>query len=203
MTVPTTATLLPPTPDLSEAKRRLYETALVLFGERGYAAVSVRDVANVLGQQPGALYAHVSSKEQMLFELSLMGLREHRKRMQAALLDAGRDPVDQVRAFVYAHVQTHLEYPALARVVTNEHRSLSVEHQEESNRRRRDLEQMFLEVIARGVKLGVFNPSDPMLVVHAIGAMGVRAPEWWNPETSPSIDHIATHYAEFALKLLA
>src|SRR6476646_9978346 len=87
-----TSTLLPPRPALSGARLRLFETALELFGERGYHAVSVRDIAQALGQQPGALYFHVQSKQQLLYEVSLIGVEEHRDRVRAALLDAGRDP---------------------------------------------------------------------------------------------------------------
>ena len=51
----TSTTLLPPGVELPPAKRRLYETALELFGRDGYNAVSIRDIANALGQQPSAL----------------------------------------------------------------------------------------------------------------------------------------------------
>ena len=62
---PSTATdigLLPPGIELPAAKRRLYEAAMELFGRDGYHAVSIRDIANALGQQPSAIYFHVEQQ---------------------------------------------------------------------------------------------------------------------------------------------
>ena len=68
---------LPPGVDLPPAKRRLYEVALTLFGQQGYHAVSIRDIATALGQQSSAIYFHVSSKQELLYELELIGHRTH------------------------------------------------------------------------------------------------------------------------------
>ena len=43
--------------------------ALVLFAERGFAQVGMRELALHLGMAAGSLYHHFESKEQLLFEL--------------------------------------------------------------------------------------------------------------------------------------
>ena len=194
---------LPARPGLSDARRRLFEAALRLFGDRGYHSVSVRDVTNELGLQAGALYAHVPSKQHLLFELVRLGLDEHRDRLSSAVLDAGRDPADQVRALVVAHVRTHLQFPALARVVNRELRSLTEEQQAELAHIRDETQRLFVDVVARGVSRGVFNPADIELAVVAIGSMGIRTAEWWDARTSPDADYIADTYATFAVNLLS
>lgn len=50
----------------SDARRDLIETtALRLFAERGYAEVSVRDIAQACGIGESALYRHMRSKEEL------------------------------------------------------------------------------------------------------------------------------------------
>ncbi|MFZ3583663.1 TetR/AcrR family transcriptional regulator [Loktanella sp. DJP18] len=50
----------------SDARRALIEkTALQLFATRGYAEVSVRDIAQACGIGESALYRHMSSKEEL------------------------------------------------------------------------------------------------------------------------------------------
>lgn len=198
-----TSVLLPPRPELSGARLRLFESALVLFGDRGYHAVSVRDLMNELGQQPGALYFHVPSKQHLLYELTCIGHEVHRERLKAAVLDAGREPAEQIRAITTAHVTVHLEYPALARVTNRETRSLTEEQLATVLAVRAESTQMFIDVIERGVRLGDFTVEDPFLATNAIGAMGVRAAEWWTPGSSHSIAEIAQTYAAFAVKLLS
>jgi AcrR family transcriptional regulator len=197
-----TPPLLPARLDLTDARRRLFETAIVLFGDQGFHAVSVRDIAAELGLQPAALYAHVASKQQLLYELVSIGFEEHRDRLKAALLDAGRSPADQIRALVRAHVLIHVEFAPLARVANREARALSEDQLAAIAQIRRDTEQMFLDVIERGVRMGEFHVEDPYLAVLAIGGMGIRTAEWWTPDCGRSAAHVAENYATYATRLL-
>ncbi|MBV9252922.1 MAG: TetR family transcriptional regulator [Actinobacteria bacterium] len=194
--------LLPSRDDLQGARLRLFEAAIVQFGARGYHAVSVRDLMSELGQQPGALYFHVASKEHLLFELVKIGLDVHRDRLKAALLDAGREPHAQVRAVVEEHVCAHLDYPALARVTIREITSLTGENLATALAMRTENARILLDVIKRGVEIQAFGTTEPDLAVHAIGAMGMRAVEWWTPDSPHSKDHVARTYGDFALKVL-
>jgi AcrR family transcriptional regulator len=198
----TTAALLPAAPGWSEARRRLFETAIVLFGERGVHGVSVRDLMGALGQQPGALYGHVASKQQLLYELVRLGYEEHNRWVREALLSCGSDPVDQMRALTRAHVLAHLTYPALAKVTNREARALDPEQLDELTVILHDSERVFLDVIERGQRLGVFHVDEPVLALAAIAAMGVRAAESRTLDPSFSPEKVADTYAGFAVKIL-
>jgi AcrR family transcriptional regulator len=204
MTKSTTGTLglLPQRSDRSPARERLFTTALVLFGERGYHGVSVRDITDALGQKPGAIYAHVQSKQELLFELVKIGHSEHRDRLRAGLDGAGGDPEAQIVGIVRAHVLAHLDYPALARVTNNEFKFLDDTQVEAILALRSETELMMFDVIERGKRLGEFGDIDPLLAVTAIGSMGIRAAEWWRSDLSLDPDHVADSYADFAVKLL-
>jgi AcrR family transcriptional regulator len=194
--------LLPPTPELSVARRRAFEAAMVLFGRRGYAAVSVRDIAAELGLKPMALYAHVRSKQEMLFELVKLGFATHRDRMDKALLEAGSDPVEQIRALCEAHVRVHLDYPELARITNREIESLEEQYADDLARLRADAARSFIGVVVRGQRLGAFADDHPALLVHAIGGMGVHTPEWWNPSSPIPRETLVQTYVDFAIRIL-
>src|SRR3972149_11107559 len=53
----------------SPRRQQIEDAASELFRERGYAATSVRDIAHALDMQGGSLYAHVASKEDMLWAM--------------------------------------------------------------------------------------------------------------------------------------
>jgi AcrR family transcriptional regulator len=196
------APLLPPAPQLSDARRRLFEVAIGLFGAKSYDAVSVRDLASALGMAPGALYAHVPSKEHLLFELVRLGHETHRDALKLALLDTGAGPEEQIRALTNAHVTLHLEFAALARVTNREVRALSDEHLAEVLRIRAESERMFLDVIERGVRMGAFTVEEPRLAMLAIASMGVRAAEWVTGDLPYTTTQIAGTFADFACHLL-
>jgi AcrR family transcriptional regulator len=194
--------LLPPTPGFSQARRRVFQAAIVLFGERGYHAVSVRDIAAELGLKPMALYTHAKSKQDLLFEIVKIGFETHRAALGEALLEAGSDPLDQIRALCAAHVRVHLQYAALARVTNREVGQLDERFATQLEQLRAESVRAFQDVVARGQRLGVFLDDNPVLLIHAIGGFGVRAPEWWSPETGISADEVVAGFTAFAERIL-
>ena len=47
-------------------KRKIIETAIVLFSEKSYSKVSTRDIAKIVGIRPASLYSHFESKDDIL-----------------------------------------------------------------------------------------------------------------------------------------
>lgn len=195
--------LLPPRATATKTLRKLQEAALVGFGERGYHGVSIRELAEAAGVRVSSIYSHVSAKEDLLLELMVVGHEEHNARLRAALLSSQPDPRAQMEALVKAHVTMHATYPLLTRVNNKELHALSPENAARVMAVRHDSEQMFVDVMDRGVAEGVFHTRDAWITMAAIGGMGIRVAEWFDPAGSIGIDEVADQYAEIALKMLA
>jgi AcrR family transcriptional regulator len=193
---------LPPRLSASGTLRRIYEAALLLFGERGYHAVSVRDIAREVGVHASSIYAHVTSKQQLLGDLIRLGHDEHRDWLRHALLEVGTNPADQLAALVRAHTAMHATFPLLARLSNRELGSLDPPIRADVLAVRLEAERMFVDAIERGQRLGAFADVDPILALAAIGAMGIRVAEWWHPDLGIAIADVADTYATFALRLL-
>jgi AcrR family transcriptional regulator len=179
------------------------ETALGLFAERSYHGVSMRDIAGAVGIAVSSVYAHLDSKQQILFELALAGQEEYRDHMRRALLEAGSDPGEQTRLLVAAHVRVHATYPLLSRVCNREYSAL-----EGSNLARvagllNESMQMMLDVITRGSEMGAFDISDPWLATTAIAAMGSRIADWWDDDRGYAIEDVVQTYSTYALRVLS
>src|SRR5947208_7175397 len=101
--VVSTRPLLPARAIADGTHRRLLEEALLLFGQRGFHGVSVREIAEATGIRASSLYGHLESKEQLLFELVIVGHEEHHDLLRRALLEASADPIDQISRLVRAH----------------------------------------------------------------------------------------------------
>jgi AcrR family transcriptional regulator len=194
--------LLPESATANGTVRRLQEAALRLFGERGYHGVSVREIAEAAGVRASSLYAHFESKEALLADLMVLGHEEHRDRLRGALLDAGAEPEEQVRAVVRAHVGMHATFPLLARVANRELSALSPESLRRVLAVRLDAERLMQDVVVRGVRLGAFRVEEPWLAVAAMGAMGIRVAEWWDQERGFTEEQVAATYADFVVKML-
>jgi AcrR family transcriptional regulator len=193
---------IPPAAERAGTKGRILKVALAQFCQRGYHATSVRDLARELELEAPALYAHFPSKEHVLAELVRAAHEEHLGRIQRALLEAGADPVDQIRAFVRAHVGLHTDYAMLAVLANNELHALSPELAAPSLALRRHSEQLLYELVERGVTQRRFRPPHPWVTAAAIGGMGLRVAHWFARETSPSADEIADAHVDLALRML-
>jgi AcrR family transcriptional regulator len=193
--------LLPPRASVDGTHRLLLEVALVRFGARGFHGVSVREIAQAAGIRASSMYAHLSSKEQLLFELMLLGHEEHQASIRDALLGAGAEPVDQVRAAVGAHVAFHARYALLGRVCNREMAALSPASRDRVLTVRHQSEQLCMDVIDRGVRIGVFHVADPMLAAAFILAPGLRLAEW-EAGLSYDVGVIARAYGDLALRVL-
>lgn len=200
--VPEPDGLLPPRATADGTMRRLLEASLVLFGDRGFHGVSVREIAEAAGVRASSIYAHFPSKEAILAQLMIVGHEEHRDALRRALLEAGTEPTDQLRAVVRAHVGLHARYSLLARVANRELAALAPDSQRRVLAIRLDAERLFLDVIERGIRLGVFHVDEPWLAFAAMGSMGIRVAEWWDPDRGFTAQQVASRYAEFAVKLL-
>jgi AcrR family transcriptional regulator len=95
-------------PSKSEATRQaILHAAAGLFRERGYAAVSLRDIAEVVGVKTGSLYYHFESKESLVEEILTLGTQGafHASRAAVEALGADADPIDKLGAVVLAHTR--------------------------------------------------------------------------------------------------
>lgn len=194
--------LLPERATARGTLRRMLISALVRFAERGYHAVSVREIAGGAGVRASSMYEHRASKEELLLDLVLLGHEEHRSWLLGALAAAGDDPRDRIVALVRAHVRFHATYPMLARVCNRELGSLSPESLERVLEVRRASERLFMETVAAGVRAGVFDVPNVFLAGAALGALGIRVAEWYRPDAEVGVEEIADAYALFVLRMV-
>ena len=99
---------LPKSPTKSEITRRLIlEAAAGLFRERGYASVSLRDIAEAVNMKTGSLYYHFSSKESLVEEILSLGTQGAFDASKAAVVALGlaADPIDKLAAVISAHTR--------------------------------------------------------------------------------------------------
>jgi AcrR family transcriptional regulator len=83
----------------NDARERVLDTAEWLFHERGYNAVSMRDIADELGIRQASLYYHVpEGKEQLYFEVTERGLQRHRKGLDEVVAQAEPNIEARLRA---------------------------------------------------------------------------------------------------------
>lgn len=184
-------------------RRAIEEVASSLFRERGYAATSVRDIARVLEIQGASLYAHVTSKEGVLWAIVDRAARRFETAAAAALAKApARDPEAGVAALVRAHVMAITDDIGASSVFVHEWRALGPEHREQIRDRRDAYERRLRAVVADGMSSGAFVATDPAMAVAFILSALNGLSAWYRPDGRLTPDRIADHYVDLALRAL-
>jgi TetR/AcrR family transcriptional regulator, cholesterol catabolism regulator len=165
-------------------RTRIFTAALEAFAELGYQGASLRDIAKRVGIEVGSLYNHISSKEELLFQLieaashDLIGqLRE-----RAAVVD---DPVDRLLELVRTTIVYHAEHGSQSFVGYGELRALTPEHREQAMGWRREMEQTVKDCLQACVQTGRL-PAGTDLSVSTNFIVGMAtSPSTWFSATGP------------------
>jgi AcrR family transcriptional regulator len=176
------------------------QAAAERFFHQGYEATTVREIADALDIRAASIYYHFPDKQQILFELidSTMGLLTDGVRAAVA---AQPDPAGRLTAVVVHHVALHALRPREATLGETELRSLSGERLDRAVGRRDAYEAIVVEVLAEGVRTGVFAPLDPKLTAFAVISMCTNVGIWYRPAGRLTLSEVARAYATMATRL--
>jgi AcrR family transcriptional regulator len=152
-------------------RNELTRQAARLFAEKGYHGTSIGDLAEAMGVQKGSLYAHISSKQDLLYETMSEGARAFH-----AGLDAIPDELpatEKIRLALRSHLRVVAEQLDVATVFVQEWRYLEGERREEIVAERRRYEERIRALFREGRDLGELrsdldDTTAALLVLSAV-----------------------------------
>jgi AcrR family transcriptional regulator len=190
-------------PERRSRKADILECFAEMVAERGYDAVSLRDVAETLGMSKGTILHHFRSKDRLLEQVHSDYMRRRLAEAHAFLgeLDS---PADQVRALIYqlmyAQAGDRAATVAFAREIV---RFASEEVMEDVRRMRDEYTVLMRDAIARGIERGQFAQADPTMVSLQIFGMCNWSWTWYRPDGTWSADEIAESFTATLFRGLA
>jgi TetR/AcrR family transcriptional regulator, cholesterol catabolism regulator len=137
---------------MSTRRTELTRQAARLFAEKGYHGTSIGDLAEAMGVQKGSLYAHISSKQDLLYETMAEG---------AAAFHAGLDAIpdaspvsEKIRLALRSHLRVVGDQLDVATVFVQEWRYLEGDRRDEIVAERRRYEERIRALFREGRELG-------------------------------------------------
>ena len=164
-------------PKTMEAIRK---AGLRLIFEHGYSAMSLRQLAAAVGIQAGSLYNHISTKQELLFDLVQDHINELLRELDLALQDK-QHPAEKLSAFVAFHVTYHMTKKREVFIANSELRSLEPKNYDAIVKLRRTYERRLADILAEGVSEGVFEVVDIQVATFAILALLTGICTWYRP----------------------
>src|SRR5215212_7669334 len=187
-------------------RQAIEDVASDLFRERGYAATSIRDIARALSVKGASLYAHVTSKEDVLWAIVNRAAGRFEQAADRAEAEAAArrpgDPAEAVAALVRAHVGVVTADVDEAGVFVNEWRALGEDRRAAILQRRDAYQARFRRHIEHGIAVGAFALTDASITASSIlsAINGVAA--WYDPAGRLPADRIGDHLVDLTLRML-
>ena len=185
--------------------RRIQEilaTAAALFGERGYDAVSLEDVADRLDVTKGSLYYYFASKDELVTAaIETLG-NEWTARLEGLPAGQSGTPAERLRALVREHIGIAVrEYPAALRLfLTPQDWPDAQQARIKELRRRHD--SVFRTVVEEGVDAGDFTVTAVDPVMQCMHASMSQAPAWCAHLSGRAQDRAVDVFADTVMMLV-
>jgi AcrR family transcriptional regulator len=174
------------------------KAGLRLIFEHGYEAMSLRQLAAEVGIQAGSLYNHISTKQELLFDLIQDHINELLRQLDCAL-DGKEEPAGKLRAFVAFHVTYHMTRKREVFIANSELRSLEPKNYEAIVALRSAYEARLARILSEGVSEGVFEVVDIRVATFAILAQLTGVCSWYRPGGRLTKDAIIAAHEKLVL----
>lgn len=179
---------------------RLYEAAVGLIGEHGYAGTTVDEIVDRAGVAKGTVYYHFKGKADLVSALLEDGL----ERLAAAFKDEIRGterPEQALRALVHAELAYIQRYQAFSKLVMSEMWRVDRDWQASVGMLRERYVAVFAGVLADGVADGVFRAGlDIQATASTIfGMIATAALDWLVFTPQKRLDDVEANLAALVL----
>lgn len=165
-------------------KEQVIRKAAELFREKGYAASSMRDLAQKLGIEAASLYSHIKSKEEILQNLCFDMAAEFRKSLDE-VEQLNVTSGEKLKRGIIGHIQVMAKDLTASAVFMNEHRHLSQPWLRQFLLLRINYINRFKEIIEQGVRSGEFKSTiDRKLAVMTLFSSLNWMPMWYDPSSA-------------------
>lgn len=94
---------------MNKTKRKIFETSMKLFAEKGYDATSIEEITATVGVAKGTLYYHFSSKEEIFNFLVEEGVKLLKNSIEIKTQKLEKT-MDKLRAIVLIEIKVMLKY---------------------------------------------------------------------------------------------
>ena len=91
-------------------REEILKTAAILFKERGYSAVTMRDIAKVMGIKAASLYNHINSKQEILKDIIISLAEEFTERLKV-ISNSDKTSIEKLKLIIKLHIDIASQNP--------------------------------------------------------------------------------------------
>ena len=155
---------------MNKTKRKIFETAMKLFAEKGYSETSVEEITAVTGIAKGTLYYHFAKKEDIFYFLTDEGMKLLKNSIEIKA-SKKESAIQKLKEIIIIQIKIIAKYEELITLILSQMWG-KTERNIKSQECMRDFIAIIEEVVREGMQSGEIRKGDAnVMATHIFGIM--------------------------------
>lgn len=169
---------------ITDRKTEIITVAAKLFKEKGYSAVTMRDIAQAMDIKAASLYNHIKSKQEILV-LIIIEIAEEFTTTMDEVVNSSETTIKKVERIIQLHIDiTLLDADALA-CLNNDWMHLADEQLAYFIKMREDYEENFRTIVKKGIADSEIKNLNLEVIIFSILSTLRTLYLWYGKKKSP------------------
>ena len=154
---------------MNKTKRKIFETSMKLFAEKGYDATSIEEITATVGVAKGTLYYHFSSKEEIFNFLIEEGVKllQNSIDIKTSKLD---NYIDKLKAVVLIQIKIVSKYENFITILLSQFYGKEARNQK-CQKHIYEYINKIEKIVEEGIKKGQIKNGNPEVIASEIYAL--------------------------------
>ena len=182
-------------------RERTISVAVDLFYERGYENTSLDAVAEQMSVTKPFIYAHFTSKAELLAEICARGIGSALEALDSVLVLPG-SPTERLREVGLRFVSAVLNSQRHIAIFSREEKNLTAADYTRISEMRREFDHKLVKLLDEGVEAGEFHVPDTRMAALGIGGMISWAYVWYRSHGRLTLEQTAVALTDLILRMV-
>ena len=136
---------------INDRKLEIINCAAKLFKEKGFSAVTMRDIAQVLDIKAASLYNHIKSKQEILV-LIIIEIAEEFTEVMNGIVISNVTSIQKIEKVIQLHIDITIRNPEALACLNNDWMHLTDSELAYFIKMREEYEENFRQIIIKGIE---------------------------------------------------
>ena len=152
---------------ITDRKTEIINVAAKLFKEKGYSAITMRDIAHALDIKAASLYNHIKSKQEILV-LIIIDIAEEFTNVINEIVASEISTIQKIEKVIDLHIDITLRNPDALACLNNDWMHLTDDDLIYFIKMRNDYEESFRKIIKTGISNGEIKNLNIEVIIFSI-----------------------------------
>lgn len=152
---------------ITDRKTEIINVAAKLFKEKGYSAITMRDIAQAMDIKAASLYNHIKSKQEIL-ALIIIEIAEEFSNTIAQIVISEDTNIQKLEKVIQLHIDITLRNSDALACLNNDWMHLAPAELSYFIKMREDYEEYFRSIIVNGIANGEIKNLNTEVIIFSI-----------------------------------